>query len=557
AHLLRIGARLAHALLRAAYLARGRHLHGLGDLLSVLHTRDLGADFLGAWHWTVFTGLRSGGSLAKGSAGGRRESWLRGLAPAHPSLEALARHPCLCKPPAEPFATEPPLSSSIRSGLDEVLDALLQLGLVFLELRLLVDAIEHRLIARVREGLQRRLEGDHLLQLHLVHVAVVDGIDGKRHLRHGHRGVLLLLHDFGDALAALELAAGGLVEIGGELGERRELAILREGETDTAAELLDDVRLGGATDTRHRDAGIHCRTDAGVEEVGLQEDLTIGDGDDVGRYEGGDVARLRLDDRQSRERARLALHCALADLLDVLLVDARAALEKARVQIEHIAGERLASRRTAQQQRDLPVGDGLLRQVIVDNQRVFAVVHEELAHRAARVSRDVLHCGRCRGRSRDDDRMLEGVVLFQLAHHVGDGRLLLTDRDVNAFHPRGLLVDDGVDGERSLAGLAVADDELALAAADRHHGVDRLVAGLHRLADGLAVDDARRYALDRSRARGVDRALAVDRPAERIDHAPEELPAHGDLENAAGGLDLIAFAQVLVVAEHHRADGVL
>jgi hypothetical protein len=44
-----------------------------------------------------------------------------------------------------------------------------------------------------------------------------------------------------------------------------------------------------------------------------------------------------------------------------------------------------------------------------------------------------------------------------------------------------LLVDDRVDRDGGLAGLAVADDELALAAADRDHGVDGLDAGLHRL----------------------------------------------------------------------------
>src|SRR5487761_1494839 len=153
--------------------------------------------------------------------------------------------------------------------------------------------------------------------------------------------------------------------------------------------------------------------------------------------------------------------------------------------------------------------------------------------------------------------MLEGIVLLELAHHVGDGRLLLTDRDVDALHPGGLLVDDRVDRERGLAGLAIADDELALAAADRHHGVDRFVAGLYRLADRLAVDDPRRHALDRSRARGVDGTLAVDRPAERIDDAAEELSSHGHFEDTTGGLDLIAFAQVDVLAEHYRADGIL
>ena len=40
----------AHPLLGAAHLARRDHLHRLGDLLSALHTRDLGADLFGAWH---------------------------------------------------------------------------------------------------------------------------------------------------------------------------------------------------------------------------------------------------------------------------------------------------------------------------------------------------------------------------------------------------------------------------------------------------------------------------------------------------------------------------
>ena len=63
-----------------------------------------------------------------------------------------------------------------------------------------------------------------------------------------------------------------------------------------------------------------------------------------------------------------------------------------------------------------------------------------------------------------------GAVLFELAHHVGDRALLLADGDVDALNARALLIDDGIDGHRGLAGLAVADDELALAAADRHHG---------------------------------------------------------------------------------------
>jgi hypothetical protein len=71
-------------------------------------------------------------------------------------------------------------------------------------------------------------------------------------------------------------------------------------------------------------------------------------------------------------------------------------------------------------------------------------------------------------------------------HGLGDRRVLLADGDVDALHALTLLVEDRVDGDGGLARLAVADDQLALAAADRRHGVDGLDAGLQRLAHRLA-----------------------------------------------------------------------
>src|SRR6478736_3523176 len=56
------------------------------------------------------------------------------------------------------------------------------------------------------------------------------------------------------------------------------------------------------------------------------------------------------------------------------------ALEEPRVQVEDVAGERLAARRAAQQQRELPVGVGVLREVVVHDERVLTLVQEVLAH---------------------------------------------------------------------------------------------------------------------------------------------------------------------------------
>src|SRR5690606_37254759 len=161
-----------------------------------------------------------------------------------------------------------------------------------------------------------------------------------------------------------------------------------------------------------------------------------------------------------------------------------------------------------------------------------------------------------RRRSGDHDGVRHGIVFFQLAHDVGDRALLLADRDVDAFDAGTLLVDDRVDRQRGLAGLAVADDQFALAAADRDHRVDRLVTGLHRLVDRLAPDHAGGDLFDRRGVFGVDRGLAVDRVAPRIDHAAEQFAPDRHFENAPRGLGGIAVAQMLVGAENHGTDRV-
>ena len=77
------------------------------------------------------------------------------------------------------------------------------------------------------------------------------------------------------------------------------------------------------------------------------------------------------------------------------------------------------------------------------------------------------------------------------------------------------LVDDGVEGDSGLTRLPIADDQLALAAADRNHAIDGLDAGLHRLLNGLALNNAGRNIFDWVGTFGGDGTLAVDRTAER------------------------------------------
>ena len=106
-------------------------------------------------------------------------------------------------------------------------------------------------------------------------------------------------------------------------------------------------------------------------------------------------------------------------------------------------------------------------------------------------------------------------------------------------------------------GAAVADDQLALPPADRDHRVDRLEPGLERLVHRLALDDARRLELERARLGRGDRALAVERVAERVDHAAEEPVADRHAHHRAGAAHRLALLHVLPLAEERDADVVL
>ena len=243
--------------------------------------------------------------------------------------------------------------------------------------------------------------------------------------------------------------------------------------------------LGRASHARHRQAGVHRRADAGVEQVALQVDLPVGDRDDVGGDIGRHVARLGLDDGQGRQRAAAIVGMQLGR-----------PLQQARVQVEHVAGIGLAARRPAQQQRHLAVGPGVLGQIVVDDQRILALLHELLAHGAAGVGGDVLQGGRFRSRGDDHDGVLHRAVFLQRGDHLGDLGQLLADGDIDADQVLALLVDDGVDGQGRLAGLPVADDQLALSTANGDHRVDGLDAGLYRRVHALAGHHVGRDPLD-------------------------------------------------------------
>ena len=153
---------------------------------------------------------------------------------------------------------------------------------------------------------------------HVVEVAGRTGVHDHDLPLDGQRHVLALLEQLDQALAALELAARRGVEIARELRERRHLAVLREIQAQRAGDLLHRLDLRVAADAADGDADVDGRTDAGEEQVALEEDLPVGDRDHVGRDVRRHVAGLRLDDRQRRQRAaRVRILRELEDALSL------------------------------------------------------------------------------------------------------------------------------------------------------------------------------------------------------------------------------------------------
>ena len=265
------------------------------------------------------------------------------------------------------------------------------------------------------------LEATHVTYVDRVEVAVGTGPDRDNLALHRERRGRRLLEQLDHPHPAGQLLLAGLVQVGAERGEGLQLAVLGQVDAQPAGHRLHRLRLGGTTDPRDRDADIDRGTDAGIEQVGLQEALTVGDGNDVGRDVSGDVVALGFDNGQTGHRAGAQLVGELG-----------AAFQQPGVQVEHIARVRLAAGRATQQQRHRPVGLGLLGQVVEHDQDMLALVHPVLADGRAGVRRDVLVAGRIGGRRRHDARVGHGAGVLQDAAHGGDGAALLPDGHVDA-----------------------------------------------------------------------------------------------------------------------------
>lgn len=112
--------------------------------------------------------------------------------------------------------------------------------------------------------------------------------------------------------------------------------------------LLHGSHLGSRSDTTDRQTDIDGWPDTLVEQLRLEENLSVRDRDDVCWDVSGHITSLGLNDRQSSQRSTTER-----------VIHLSSSLQQTAVQVEDITWVCLTTWRTSQQQRHLTVGDSL------------------------------------------------------------------------------------------------------------------------------------------------------------------------------------------------------
>ena len=186
---------------------------------------------------------------------------------------------------------------------------------------------------------------------------------------------------------------------------------------------------------------------------------------------------------------------------------------------------------------------------------MLSAVAEELADGSSCKGSVVLHGGGYSGGGADHHGVVQCAGFSQRLHQGSHGRCFLTDGDIDAIDGVSrcvviLLVDDGVDGDGSLSGLSVTDDEFALSSSDGNHGVHAFQTGLEGLCDGLSINHARRLAVQGHEIFfSADGFATVERISQRVNDASQHFLADFNGCDFTGSLHILSFFDAFGRAE--------
>mmetsp|Transcript_24779 Transcript_24779/g.45972 ORF Transcript_24779/g.45972 Transcript_24779/m.45972 type:complete len:512 (+) Transcript_24779:271-1806(+) len=392
------------------------------------------------------------------------------------------------------------------------------------------------------------LESLHMLHIDPVAVSLhTNEKTGNNLLRLvGH--VLSLLEELVKTNSTVELLLRGGIQIGSELGEGSDLTVLRQFELHGTGNGFGGLVLGSGSDTGHRKTDGNGGALSLVEELRLQENLSIGNGNHVGGNVGGHITGLGLNDGKGGERSssHVAVHLG-------------STLQETGVEVEDISGVGLTTRRTTEQQRHLTVGNGLLGKIIVEDHSMLSVVTEVLSHGGTGVGGQELKRGGVGGSGGNDDAVVHGLLVIELTDKLGDGGSLLSNTNVDTGQRirLGLLVDDGIDGNGGLTGLTITNDQFTLSTTNGDESINGLKAGKHRLGHGLTRDDSGGLNLRTGSLAVIEGGTSIDGLTDTVHDTSEELVTNGNVDNGTGTLDSVSLKNVTIITKNHNSHVVL
>jgi hypothetical protein len=162
---------------------------------------------------------------------------------------------------------------------------LTKLGLKFLRKNTLgADLLKDIIVVSLDVLDEILLPVNNLANGELVEVTVDTSKDNRNLALNGKRRVLRLLEKFGKTSTTVQQELGGGIQIGTELGEGSNFTVLGKEKLEGTGNLLHSLGLGSGTDTG----------DGKTDVNSFQENLTVGNGNDVGRNISRDITTLSL-----------------------------------------------------------------------------------------------------------------------------------------------------------------------------------------------------------------------------------------------------------------------
>ena len=283
-----------------------------------------------------------------------------------------------------------------------------------------------------------------------------------------------------------------------------------------------------------------------MKSLCLQINLTVRDGDHVGGNVGGHISCLGLDDRERGQGSS-----------SQFLLQAGRPLQQPGVEIKHISRIGFPSGGTPQQQGDGAVRGCVPAEIIVDDQRVFALFHPLLPHGTSGKGRQILKRSRFPGSGNHHRRIFHRPEILQCPNELSHGGSFLTDCHVDALYSLSLLMQDGIQRNGRFPGLAVADNQFPLASSDGYHGIDGLDPGLQRCVYRFSVHHPMGFPLHRAAASRLQRPLFVHRLPQGIYHPSQKTVPHGYIHAVSGAFYLIPLIALPLISQQHRRHRIL